>query len=133
MANTNDPISDFLTRIRNAQTAHHSTVSMPGSKLRLGLAEILQRNGYVASATWRGEGPQGLVDIELRYDDVDEPMISSLKRISKPSRRVYVGVSEIPEVLNGLGIAILSTSKGLLTDKEARAARVGGELLCEVY
>jgi small subunit ribosomal protein S8 len=133
MANTNDPISDFLTRIRNAQIAHHSTVSMPGSKMRLGLAQILERAGYVASAEFRNEGPQGLVDIELRYDDVDEPMITSLKRVSRPSRRIYVGVDSIPDVLNGLGLAILSTSKGLLTDKEARAAQVGGEVLCEIY
>lgn len=133
MANTSDPISDFLTRIRNAQTAQHSTVSIPGSKLRLSLGEILARHGYLTSATWRDEGPQGFVDIELRYDDQDRPMIISLKRISKPSRRVYVGTDEIPEVLNGLGLAIISTSKGLLTDKEARAANVGGELLCEIY
>ena len=133
MANTSDPISDFLTRLRNAQTAQHVKVSMPGSKMRLGLAEILQRHGYVSSAAWRAEGPQGFVDIELRYDDDNRPMIMSLKRVSKPSRRVYVRTDEIPEVLNGLGIAILSTSKGLLTDKEARAAQVGGELLCEIY
>lgn len=133
MANTNDPISDFLTRIRNAQIAHHSSVVMPGSKMRLGLAQILQRAGYVATADFRKEGPQGLLEVELRYDDSDAPMITSLKRVSRPSRRVYVGVSDIPEVLNGLGVAILSTSKGLLTDKEARAAQVGGELLCEIY
>lgn len=133
MANTNDPISDFLTRIRNAQIAQHSTVSMPGSNMRLGLAQILERRGYIASAQFRKEGPQGLVEIELRYDDEEEPMITSLKRVSRPSRRVYVGVDDIPDVLNGLGVAILSTSKGLLTDKEARAARVGGEVLCEVY
>jgi small subunit ribosomal protein S8 len=133
MANTNDPISDFLTRIRNAQIAHHASVSIPGSKLKLSLAEILERSGYVASTQWRDEGPQGVLDVGLKYDDLDEPMITSLKRVSRPSRRVYVGVAEIPDVLNGLGIAILSTSKGLLTDKEARAANTGGEVLCEVY
>lgn len=133
MANINDPVSDFLTRIRNAQTAHHASVSIPGSKLKRSMAEILARYGYVASADWREEGPQGYIDIGLKYDDEDAPMITSLKRVSRPSRRVYVGVSEIPKVLNGLGISILSTSKGLLTDKEARAANVGGEILCEVY
>ncbi|QDG52650.1 30S ribosomal protein S8 [Persicimonas caeni] len=133
MANTNDPISDFLTRIRNAQIAHHASVSIPGSKLKRSLAEILERYGYVAATSWRDEGPQGFLDIELKYDDEDKPMITSLKRASRPSRRRYVKVDEIPKVLNGLGIAILSTSKGLLTDKEARAANVGGELLCEVY
>ncbi|MFP4597304.1 MAG: 30S ribosomal protein S8 [Persicimonas sp.] len=133
MANTNDPVSDFLTRIRNAQIAHHATVSIPGSKLKKGLAEILARYGYVAETVWKDEGPQGLVDIVLKYDDEDEPMITSLKRVSRPSRRVYVGVDNLPKVLNGLGIAILSTSRGLLTDKEARAANVGGEVLCEVY
>lgn len=133
MANTNDPISDFLTRIRNAQIAHHASVSIPGSKLKRSLAEILVRYGYVATTAWRDEGPQGFIDIELKYDNQDQPMITSLKRVSRPSRRRYVKVDEIPNVLNGLGIAVLSTSKGLLTDKEARAANIGGELLCEVY
>jgi small subunit ribosomal protein S8 len=133
MANTNDPISDLLTRIRNAQIAHHASVSIPGSKLKVSLAEILERSGYIASTQWRDEGPQGFLDIGLKYDDIDEPMITSLKRVSRPSRRVYVGVDEIPNVLNGLGVAVLSTSKGLLTDKEARAANTGGEVLCEVY
>ena len=133
MANTNDPVSDFLTRIRNAQIAHHASVSIPGSTLKRSMAEILERYGYVAATQWREEGPQGLLDVQLKYDDEDVPMITSLKRVSRPSRRVYVKVDEIPDVLNGLGIAILSTSKGLLTDKEARAANVGGELLCEVY
>lgn len=133
MANTNDPVSDFLTRIRNAQIAHHASVSIPGSKIKRSMAEILARYGYVASSDWRDEGPQGFLDVELKYDDEDVPMITSLKRVSRPSRRVYVKVDEIPKVLNGLGIAILSTSKGLLTDKEARAANVGGELLCEIY
>lgn len=133
MANTNDPISDFLTRIRNAQIAHHASVSIPGSKLKRSLAEILERYGYVATTAWRDEGPQGFIDIELKYDSEDVPMITSLKRVSRPSRRRYVKVDEIPKVLNGLGIAVLSTSKGLLSDKEARAANVGGELLCEVY
>lgn len=133
MAFVNDSVADFLARIRNAQTAHHATVSIPGSKLKRAMAEILERYGYIASAEWRDEGPQGFIDITLKYDDEDQPMITSLKRISKASRRRYVGVGEIPKVLNGLGIAILSTSKGVLTDKEARASNVGGEVLCEIY
>lgn len=133
MANTNDSVSDFLTRIRNAQIANHATVSIPGSKLKLALAELMTKYGYVASAEWADEGPQGRIDVTLKYDDHGEPIITSLKRVSKPSRRVYVKVDEIPKVLNGLGIAVLSTSKGVLSDREARAAKVGGELLCEIY
>lgn len=133
MANTNDSISDFLTRIRNAQIAHHASVSIPGSKVKRALAELLVRYGYIASAEWRDEGPQGFIDIDLKYDDDDKPMITSAQRVSRPSRRVYVGVEEIPQVLNGLGIAVLSTSQGVMAGREARSANVGGEVLCEIY
>ena len=133
MAAVTDPIADFLTRIRNAQIAHHATVTIPGSKLKLEIAKILARYGYIASAEWSDAGPQGEIVIGLKYDKEDKPMITSLRRLSRPSRRLYCKADEIPEVLNGLGLAILSTSRGLLTDREARAGRIGGELLCSVY
>mgnify|MGYP006294753543 CR=1 FL=1 len=133
MANVVDPIADFLTRIRNAQQASHAHVVIPGSKMKLEIAKILERHGYVGDVEWRDEGPQGQIDIALKYDEDEVPMIESMKRVSRPARRVYVGVDEIPQVLNGLGIAILSTSRGVLTDKEARDANVGGEWVCSIY
>ena len=133
MNTTNDPIADMLTRLRNAQLARHARVEMPGSKMKLAIARILQTRGYVGEVTWSDEGPQGSLAIELRSDRGDDPLIRCVKRESRPARRVYVGVNEIPKVLNGLGVAILSTSKGVLSDDEARAAKVGGELLCTVY
>ncbi len=133
MAFVNDPIADLLTRIRNAQLARHAEAVVPGSKIKLEMAKLLAKHGYIESATWVEEAPQGKISLKLRYDDRNRPVIRSIERVSKPSRRVYVGVQEIPQVLNGLGIAILSTSQGLLTDREARAANTGGELLCTVY
>jgi small subunit ribosomal protein S8 len=133
MAKVTDPISDLLTRIRNGQMARHAQVSIPGSKLKFEITKILAQTGYVESTQWVDEGPQGQIRVKLRYDSNNKPIIRSIKRVSKPSRRIYVGVDEIPEVLNGLGISILSTSRGLLTDRQARAANVGGELLCSVY
>lgn len=133
MANVKDPIADFLSQIRNAQMADHAEVTIPGSKVKQQMAEILDKQGYISDAEWHDEGPQGKVRIELRYDDDEEPIIRGLERVSKPSRRVYVGADEIPEVLNGLGIAILSTSHGVVTDRQARRANVGGEYMCKVY
>jgi len=133
MANVKDPIADFLSQVRNAQMADHSEVTIPGSKVKYQMAEILDEQGYVSDAEWLDEGPQGTIRIELRYDGDEEPIIRGLERVSKPSRRVYVGADEIPEVLNGLGIAILSTSHGVVTDRQARRANVGGEYMCKVY
>ena len=133
MANVRDPISDFMSQIRNAQMADHAEVTIPGSKVKFQIAKLLEENGYVQAAEWLDEGPQGQIRIELRYDQNEEPIIRGMERISKPSRRVYVGADEIPTVLNGLGIAILSTSHGVVTDQQARRANVGGELLCKVY
>lgn len=133
MAFITDPIADLLTRIRNAQMAGHASVKVPGSKIKFEIVKILQRYGYVAETTWHNEGHQGVIEVTLKYDTANRAMIRSLDRISKPSRRVYVGVNEVPSVLNGLGIAILSTSKGVLSDRDARAANVGGELICSVY
>lgn len=133
MGMVTDPIADMLTRIRNGQMAQHAQVEMPGSKQKLAIAKILEQYGYVGDVTWSDEGHQGTLRIGLKYDRNGTPLIRSLKRISKPSRRQYVGVSEIPKVLNGLGIAILSTSHGVIADREARAANVGGEIVCTVY
>lgn len=133
MGFSTDPIADLLTRIRNAQLAGHADVVMPGSKMKFRIGEILAQYGYIESAQWVDEGPQGKVRLVLRYDENNKPMIRSLKRVSRPSRRIYVGAKDIPTVLNGLGISILSTSRGVLSDREARAAHTGGELLCTVY
>ena len=133
MANVKDPIADFLSQIRNAQMADHAEVRIPGSKVKYQMAEILDEQGYISDTEWLEEGPQGTIRIELRYDQDEEPIIRGLERVSKPSRRVYVGADEIPEVLNGLGIAILSTSHGVVTDHQARRANVGGEYMCKVY
>lgn len=133
MFTTSDPIADMLTRIRNGQQAKHAEVKVPGSKMKLAVAQILAKYGYVKSASWSDEGYQGTIIVELGYDNDDKPLIRELKRISKPSRRVYVGVGDIPQVLNGLGLAVISTSKGVISGQEARAAGIGGELVCTVY
>ncbi len=133
MATHQDPIADMLTRIRNGQMAGHASVSMPGSKMKRAIAKILSDYGYVGEVSWSEEGHQGTLTIELRYDNDNKPLIKKLRRISKPSLRRYVGVDEIPPVLNGLGLAILSTSKGVIADREARAQKLGGELVCTVY
>ncbi|MFU8804473.1 MAG: 30S ribosomal protein S8 [Bradymonadaceae bacterium] len=128
-----DPIADLLTRIRNGQMAGHAQVVAPASKIKLEIAKILKAYGYIVDARRIDDGPQGLIEITLKYDRDNEAVIRHIQRVSKPSRRVYVSVDEIPPVLNGLGVAILSTSKGVLGDREARAAHVGGEILCTVY
>lgn len=133
MSNVTDPISDLLTRIRNAQLARHAEAIIPGSKLKYEITKILDKYGYIESTHWSDEGLQGQIRVVLRYDQNNVPAIRKVERVSKPSRRVYVGVGDIPEVLNGLGIAVLSTSHGVITGKEARAANVGGEHLCSVY
>lgn len=133
MFTTSDPIADFLTRIRNGQQARHASTKIPASKVKFAVAKILEKYGYVGNVERNDEGPQGTIVVELKYDTDHKPLINNIRRISKPSRRVYVGVDEIPSVLNGLGIAILSTSQGVMTGQEAKAANVGGELLCTVY
>ena len=129
-----DPIADMLTRIRNANTAKHDTVDVPASKMKLAIAEILLNEGYIAKYDVIEEGAFKTIHITLKYGaDKNEKIITGLKRISKPGLRVYAGKDEIPSVLGGLGIAILSTNKGILTDKEARKAQVGGEVLAFVW
>jgi small subunit ribosomal protein S8 len=135
MSAVTDPIADYLTRIRNAQMAGFRIVDIPASKEKKSITEILYKNGYILKYIFEdSENKQGLIRIALKYDPVTRlPVIRELKRISKPGKRVYGNVETIPKVINGLGIVIVSTSKGILTDKEARKANVGGEVLCQVY
>ena len=131
--NTTDPIADMLTRIRNANSAKHKTVDVPASKMKTAIAEILFREGYIKSFEVISNENQGIIRITLKYDEKGTRVIDGLKRISKPGLRVYASKEELPKVLNGLGIAIISTSKGLKTDKEAREAGMGGEVLAYVW
>ena len=129
-----DPIADMLTRIRNANTAKHDTVDVPASKMKIAIANILLDEGYIAKYDLVEDGHFQTIHITLKYGaDKNEKIITGLKRISKPGLRVYAGAEELPRVLGGLGIAIISTNKGLLTDKEARKLGVGGEVLCFVW
>ena len=131
--NTTDPIADMLTRIRNANSAKHKTVDVPASKMKTAIAEILFREGYIKSFEVISNENQGIIRITLKYDEKGTRVIDGIKRISKPGLRVYAGKEELPKVLNGLGIAIISTSKGLKTDKEAREEGMGGEVLAYVW
>ena len=128
-----DPIADMLTRIRNAGVAKHETVDVPASKMKKAIAEILLNEGYIKSFQIIDDGTQGIIRITLKYNAGKEKVISGLRRVSKPGLRVYAGADELPKVLKGLGIAIVSTSKGVMTDKAARAAHVGGEVLAFVW
>ncbi|WP_293766719.1 30S ribosomal protein S8 [uncultured Aquitalea sp.] len=126
-----DPISDMLTRIRNGQRASKVAVSMPSSKLKVALAQVLKDEGYIEDFAVAGEEKKPVLDIQLKYY-AGRPVIERIDRVSRPGLRVYKGSTEIPKVMNGLGVAILSTSKGIMTDRKARAAGIGGELLCVV-
>ena len=128
-----DPIADMLTRIRNANSARHDTVDVPASNMKKSIAQILLDEGYIKSYQIVDDGTQGIIRITLKYNAGKEKVISGLRRVSKPGLRVYVGTDELPRVLRGLGIAIVSTSKGVMTDKAARAAHVGGEVLAFVW
>ena len=129
----NDPIADMLTRIRNAQIAKHDTVVIPASNMKKSIAKILLDEGYIKSFQIIDDGTQGIIRITLKYLPGKEKAIQGLRRVSKPGLRVYAGADELPKVLKGLGIAIVSTSKGVMTDKAARAAHVGGEVLAFVW
>ena len=129
----NDPIADMLTRIRNAQIAKHDAVVLPASNTKKAIAKILLAEGYVKSVDFIDEAPQGTIKIALKYVNGKQPVIAGLKRISKPGLRVYARAEELPKVLGGLGIAIISTSKGLMTDKEARKEMIGGEVLAYIW
>jgi len=128
-----DPIADMLTRVRNAAKAKFNSVDVPGSTLKIELAKILKNEGYIRNYKFLKDGKQGILRIYLKYGGGQSNVIYGLKRISKPSRRVYVRCKEIKPVYNGMGIAILSTSKGVMTDKKARQEKVGGEILCQVW
>ena len=129
-----DPVADYLTRIRNAVMARHKVVEIPASNLKKEMTKILHDKGYILSYKFVEDGPQGSIKIALKYHAKSKtPAIKKVERISKPGLRKYASANELPRVLNGLGIAILSTSKGVITDKEARGLNVGGEVLCYIY
>ncbi|MDQ1910863.1 30S ribosomal protein S8 [Paenibacillus sp. GD4] len=128
-----DPIADMLTRIRNANVVRHETVEIPASKIKREIAEILKKEGFIRDAEYIEDNKQGIIRLFLKYGPNQERVISGLKRISKPGLRVYTKSQEIPRVLGGLGIAIISTSKGVMTDKEARQSKSGGEVVCYVW
>ena len=128
-----DPIADMLTRIRNANNAKHDTVDVPASNMKKAIAQILLDEGYIKNFQVVEDGTQGVIHISLKYNAGKEKVITGLRRVSKPGLRVYVGADELPRVLRGLGIAIISTSKGVMTDKKAREAHVGGEVLAFVW
>ena len=128
-----DPIADMLTRIRNAGMARHDTVDIPASRMKKAIANVLLKEGYIKAFQIVDDGTQGIIRITLKYLPGKEKAIQGLKRVSKPGLRVYAGADEMPRVLKGLGIAIVSTSKGIMTDKEARKAHVGGEVLAFVW
>ena len=128
-----DPIADMLTRVRNAIAANHPRVDVPGSKLKLEVARILKEEGYINNYVTKGEGVKYVIRIFLRYDAKGTSSITHLSRVSRPGRRVFVGAAEIPRVLGGYGVNIVSTSKGLMSGKNARKENVGGEILAEIY
>jgi small subunit ribosomal protein S8 len=128
-----DPIADMLTRIRNAITARKAKVSMPASKIKREIARVLADEGFVASQRFEDDGKQGLLTIELRYDNDNRNAIQGIRRLSRPGQRAYVRSEKMPRIRSGLGIAILTTSKGIMTERSARKQQLGGELLCEVW
>ncbi len=128
-----DPIADMLTRIRNANNAKHQQVTMPSSNIKKAIAAILLDEGYIKDVKYAEDDKQGIIEITLKYGEDNSKVISGLKRISKPGLRIYASKDEVPKVLNGLGIAIISTSRGIMTDKQARKINIGGEVLCYVW
>jgi small subunit ribosomal protein S8 len=128
-----DPLADMLTRIRNAGMVRYETVDIPMSNLKVGVAKVLREEGYIKDYQIIEDNKQGTLRIELKYGPHDEDVISGIRRVSKPGLRKYVKADDIPKVLSGLGISILSTSKGIITDREARRLRIGGEILCEAW
>ena len=128
-----DPIADMLTRIRNANSQKHESVDIPNSKMKKSVAEILLDEGFIKSYNVIDDGGQGIIRIALKYGPAKEQVITGLRRVSKPGLRVYAGADELPRVLKGLGIAIISTSKGVMTDKQARAEHIGGEVLAFIW
>ncbi|MGB9624711.1 MAG: 30S ribosomal protein S8 [Phycisphaerae bacterium] len=128
-----DPIADMLTRIRNAVRVRAAEVRMPSSRMKVGIAEVLKAEGYIAGYEVIDDGKIGLLRIQLKYGPDGERVINAIERVSKPGRRVYAGVDEVPRPLDGLGIAVVSTNRGIKSDRQCRAEKIGGELLCTVY
>ena len=128
-----DPIADFLARVRNAIMARKTTIELPASQVKLKLAELMRDEGFLTAVAFNAEGPQGTISVTLRWDAQNRPAITGLRRVSRPGQRRYFGKDDIKKVRGGLGVSIVSTSKGLLTDREARKQGVGGEVLCEVW
>lgn len=128
-----DPIADMLIRIKNALMARHKSVIVPASKIKLEIARILKEEGYIEDFKYIKEESQAKIEITLKYDENKRPVIAGLKRVSKPGRRIYRGYKDLPKVLDGFGIAIISTSQGIMTDHEARKRKIGGEVLCEIW
>jgi small subunit ribosomal protein S8 len=131
--NVNDPIADMLVRIRNAGQANHRKVRVPGSKVKLSIAKILKEEGFIREFHFVEDTKQGEIEIELKYDEYGDPMIRGMRRVSKPGLRTYVKKATVPRVLSGYGIAIVSTSKGVMTDRAAKKQGVGGEVLCFIW
>ncbi len=128
-----DPIADFLTRIRNALSARKVVVEAPASKMKMHIAEVLKREGYIKHYSLKEDGAWKTIVVELKYNNDNTPAIEGIKRVSRPGQRIYVGTEEIPKVRGGLGIAIITTSKGVMTDREARRQHIGGEVVCYVW
>jgi len=128
-----DPIADFLTQIRNGLRARHKSVEMPASRMKLEIARILKEEGYISAFKMAEEGPHKRLELRLKYGSNNEPIISTIQRVSRPGRRVYVGHEEVPRVMGGLGINILTTPRGVMTGRTARQQRLGGEVLCELW
>ena len=128
-----DPIADMLARIRNAGTAQHAGLVCPSSKLKLAIARVLESSGFLANVRVEARAGRPALCCDIRYDERGEPLIAGIRRVSRPGRRVYVGSRDVTKVRNGLGVAVLSTSRGVLSDQDARSASVGGEVLCEVW
>lgn len=128
-----DPIADLLTRVRNANMANHEKVEIPASKVKKAIADIFKTEGYIKDCEFIDDGKQGIIRLYLKYGSNKEKVITGLKRISKPGLRVYAGKDEIPRVLGGLGTAVISTSKGIMTDKDARKQGLGGEVMCYIW
>ncbi len=133
MSGITDTVADYLTRLRNGQEAHHRHVDVPASKLKRALTQVLLEKGYVKNYVNIDDGKQGLLRVYLKYDQDDQPVIKMMERVSKPGLRRYVGAADLPRVKNGLGIAIISTSRGVMSDKEARRIGIGGEVVAHVF
>ncbi len=128
-----DPIADMLTRIRNATSMRHDRTDVPASKVKVEIAKLLKQEGFIRTFKLIEEGPQGLIRLYLKYADDGEPVIHGLRRVSTPGCRIYTRVESLPKVRNGLGVALVSTNRGVITDEQARGLRVGGEILCEIW